>query len=212
MFIFALVNLSACTYIKNLFPDKEKDYQYTTEIAPLNLPPDLKGNSFLGAPTDDSPNSGVETSSTTDSAPVDTPENTAEARPELIKVELVNSEAGADQLRIEAPLAQAWRIVGKALSRNSIEVTRRDQEESLYQVQYDPDEKKVEDGSLWDEVVFIFTGFQGNEKEYVLKLVENNPYSNVIVLDEDRKPVSEGPGLKLLTLLLDTIKADQANK
>ncbi|MGZ8241803.1 MAG: outer membrane protein assembly factor BamC [Methylobacter sp.] len=204
--IIALVNLPACSYVKNLFPDKEKDYQYTTEIPPLSLPPDLRGNIFLSA--DDPTTPDVEVSSTADSAP----ENNQEAKPELIKVELVNSETGADQLRIEAPIAHAWRIVGKALSRNSIEVTKRDQEESLYQVQYDPDAQKVKDGSLWDEAVFIFSGFQGNEKEYEIKLVEDNQHTNVIVLDEDRKPVSEGPGLKLLTLLLDTIKADQADR
>ncbi|MGZ8186924.1 MAG: outer membrane protein assembly factor BamC, partial [Methylobacter sp.] len=68
------------------------------------------------------------------------------------------------------------------------------------------------DGSLWDEAVFIFSGFQGNEKEYEIKLIEDNQHTNVIILDEDRKPVSEGPGLKLLALLLDTIKADQADR
>jgi outer membrane protein assembly factor BamC len=38
----ALSALSACTYVKTLFPDKEKDYQYTTEIPPLIWPDDLK--------------------------------------------------------------------------------------------------------------------------------------------------------------------------
>jgi outer membrane protein assembly factor BamC len=212
LIIIALVNLSACSYVKNLFPDKEKDYQYTTEIPPLNLPPNLRENSFLSTTTDNAASPDVETSSTADSAPIAPPEKTPEAKPELIKVELVKSDTGADQLQIGAPLAHAWRIVGKALSRNSIEVTKRDQEEGLYQVQYDPDEQKVEDGSLWDEVVFLFSGFQGNEKEYVLKLVENNQHTNVIVLDEDRQPLPGGAGLRLLTLLHETIKADQADK
>jgi outer membrane protein assembly factor BamC len=38
----ALSALSACSYVKSLFPDKEKDYQYTTEIPPLIMPDDLK--------------------------------------------------------------------------------------------------------------------------------------------------------------------------
>jgi len=38
----ALLNVSGCSYVKTLFPDKEKDYQYTTEIPPLILPEDLK--------------------------------------------------------------------------------------------------------------------------------------------------------------------------
>ena len=37
-----LLNVSGCSYVKTLFPDKEKDYQYTTEIPPLILPEDLK--------------------------------------------------------------------------------------------------------------------------------------------------------------------------
>ncbi|MDD5580569.1 MAG: outer membrane protein assembly factor BamC [Methylobacter sp.] len=212
LLVITLVNLAACSYVKSLFPDKEKDYQYTTEIPPLNLPPDLRENSFLSTPANDSTTPDVETSSTAESAPAVSPEKKPEAKPELIKVELVKSGTGADQLQIGAPLANAWRIVGKALSRNSIEVTKRDQDEGLFQVEYDPDEQKVEDGSLWDEVVFIFGGLQGNEKAYELKLVENNQHTNVIILDEERQPVSEGPGLKLMTLLHDTIKADQAGK
>jgi outer membrane protein assembly factor BamC len=29
-----LANVPACSYVKSLFPDKEKDYQFTTEIPP----------------------------------------------------------------------------------------------------------------------------------------------------------------------------------
>ena len=43
--------LSACTYVKSLFPDKEKDYQYTTEIPPMILPADLKANYVPSLPT-----------------------------------------------------------------------------------------------------------------------------------------------------------------
>ena len=42
MAALVLLNVSACTYVKSLFPDKEKDYQYTTEIPPLIIPEDLK--------------------------------------------------------------------------------------------------------------------------------------------------------------------------
>ena len=46
-----LVNVSACSYIKSLFPDKEKDYQFTTEIPPLVLPTDLAGDSIAKVPS-----------------------------------------------------------------------------------------------------------------------------------------------------------------
>lgn len=37
-----VIMLSACSTIKQWFPDKEKDYQFTTEIPELVLPPDLQ--------------------------------------------------------------------------------------------------------------------------------------------------------------------------
>jgi len=292
--VAVLASVSACSTIKNLFPDKEKDYQYTVEIPPLNVPADLSKNDSLGsraaassplteepansaageAPvTNEPPVAGdtakavtsevpianeppvvAEPATTTSEAPVaneppvvvepstpavsETPaaneapaaekpakdataagstsaEATASdsaAQPEAVKIELAKSDNGASQLRIGAPLAKAWRIVGKALSRKSIEVTERNQEESRFTVQYDPDEKKVEDGSLWDEAVFMFSGFGGNEKAYVLKLTENNGQSAVVLLDEAGQPLlNDAAGLKLLTLLQDTIKADVAD-
>lgn len=47
------IGLSGCGFVKGLFPDKEKDYQYTSEIAPLVYPKDLaKGGAPSFAPTD----------------------------------------------------------------------------------------------------------------------------------------------------------------
>jgi outer membrane protein assembly factor BamC len=46
----ALTGLTGCGYIKSLFPDKEKDYQYTVEIPPLVLPADLAKNDGLKRP------------------------------------------------------------------------------------------------------------------------------------------------------------------
>jgi len=201
-----LANLPACSYVKSLFPDKEKDYQFTTEIPPLTLPADLGKNSIINTPV---AAPVVETAE--EVAPADEP---VEAEPaverKLIQVEMVKSDEGANRLRIGAPLTNAWRMVGKALSRNSIEVTSRNQEEGLLHVQYDPDAKVVEDGSFLDEIAFVFSGFESGEKEYVVKLTGNKQQTEVMVMDKEQKPLTEGSGLKLLTLLHDTIKADLA--
>ncbi len=199
--------MSGCSTIYSWFPDKEKDYQFTTEIPPLTLPADLGKDSILNtavaAPV-------VETAE--DVAPADEPgETELVVERKLIQVDMVKSDEGASRIRIGAPLAIAWRMVGKALSRNSIEVISRNQEEKSLHVQYDPDEKKVEDGSLWDEVIFVFSGLQTGEKEYVVKLVGNKQQTEVMVMDAELKPLDEGPGLKLLTLMHDTIKADLTN-
>lgn len=203
----ALVNVSACTYIKNLFPDKEKDYQFTTEIPPLVLPADLGGSSIAKVPAAETADAPASETAASDVTPTET---APAIDKKLIQVELLDSEQGAKQLRIGAPIAIAWRMVGKALSRNSIEVTNRNQEERLFHVQYDPNKNEVEDGSIWDEVVFFFVGFDISEQEYVLKLVESNQQTDVIIMGKDQKPATDRTSLSLLTLLYDTIKADLA--
>lgn len=228
-----LINLSACSYVKSFFPDKEKDYQYTTEIPPLILPDDLNKNSLSGASTTTPPSPPVSANAGTNLAPavvvapaapltteaavtkptLATPsESETIIDPKLITVERVNFDNGENRLRINVPFARTWRIVGKALSRKSIEVTERNQEAGVFTVQYDPDEQKVEDGSYWNEVVFMFSGIQSNEKTYLLKLEEKNQQTDIVVVDEEQQPLSDATSFKLLTLLQETIKADLANK
>lgn len=202
-----LGNVTACTYIKSYFPDKEKDYQFTTEIPPLKLPPDLDKNAALSAPATGLAEPAPEQAQ---AVPVESSAEEEAEAPRVIPVELVEFESGETRLRIGAPLSRAWRMVGKALSRKSLEVTERNQEDALFRVQYDPDEQPIEDGSLWDEVVFIFKGVQGNEKEYMLKLVANGQRSEVVVLDKDQQPITEGPGIKLLNLIQETLATDQS--
>lgn len=223
--VAVLVNVSACSYIKNLFPDKEKDYQFTTEIPPLVLPPDLAGDSIAKVPSasqaaQTADSASAESAESSSSAPVAeaadaaAPAAQAEAAPEidrkLIQVELVDADQGTKRLRIGATAARAWRMVGKALSRKSIEVTNRNQEEGLFRVQYDPNKQEVEDESIWAEVRFFFKGLDITEQEYVLKLVENNQQTDVIVMDKEQKTATDKMSLSLLTLLHDTIKADLA--
>ena len=236
----ALSALSACSYVKSLFPDKEKDYQYTTEIPPLIIPDDLKKGYLpdvirsapsapplsaniadatvpatavkvlteedkTAAPTaSESPAPSTATATATDSEPV--LPNTA------ITVEHIKLKDGENRLRLNVPFTNAWRMINKALSRKSIEVTARNQETKLITVQYDPDEQKTEDGTYWDEVKFMVSGFQGNEKTYLLKLEENNQQTDISVVDEEQKILSDDASVKLLTVLEETMKADLANK
>jgi outer membrane protein assembly factor BamC len=232
-----LSSLPACSYVKSLFPDKEKDYQYTTEIPPLTLPDDLKksqmpsvttsapSTSPLSANAAVSPvavNASVEEaesaapainkSAITSSAPDASPESETGIPDTDIKVERIKFDGGENRLRMNIPFTRAWRIVNKALSRKSIEVTERDQETGLFTVQYDPDEQKIGDESYWDEVVFMFKGIQSNERTYLLKLERNDQQTDIIVLDEDQQLLTDASSFKLLTLLEETIKADLANK
>ena len=232
-FIYAtavLSALSACSSIKEAFPDKEKDYQFTTEIPKLTVPADLaKGTNLSSVASSAKPQSAEATANTTATAtkpsetetkPADNAASTESASDELpatidpksITAELQESSNHINYLRINTPFLTAWRVVSKALSRKSIEVNERNQADKVFTVQYDPDEKAAEDGTYMDEVNFMLHGFQGNEKEYFLKLVENNQQTDVVVLNEEQKPTTDEGGLKLLKTLQQSIKANLAGK
>jgi outer membrane protein assembly factor BamC len=235
-----LLNLSACSYVKSLFPDKEKDYQYTTEIPPLILPDDLKKSHIPSLTTSSAPstpplsadadaavppsavNAPVEETASatpaTNEPAVTTPMDAAspESEPVIpdtaITVERIKFNEGENRLRINVPSARAWRIVSKALSRKAIEVTERNQEKRQFTVLYDPDEHIAKDDSYWDDIKFMFSGIRSNEKTYLLKLEENNQQTDIVVVDKDQQLLSDAASFKLLTLVEETIKADLAKK
>lgn len=242
--VTVLLNLSGCGYIKSLFPDKEKDYQYTTEIPALIMPDDLKKNYIPGMaatapstpPLSTDADAGAdaalppvavnapaeESASTTpaanESAAAPSPAVAAslESEPEIpdeaIKIDRIKFNEGENRLRINVPFARAWRIVSKALSRNSIEVTERNQKTKTFAVRYDPEDRKITDGSYWDDIRFLFLGIQTYEKPYLVKLEENNRQTDITALDEDGQLLTDAGSVKLLTLLEETIKADLAKK
>ena len=217
--LLVLFNLSACSRIKSFFPDKSKEYQLITEIPELTVPSDLSNDAIRRGKTVDTsvpvyqnnkdipPPDLEDTNSSTEE---NVPEEKTVAK-ENIYVDLLEFSGGATRIRIEDTMDRNWRRVGKALSRHSIEITARDELDRVFYVQYDADFKKVEDGSLWDEALFIFGSDPAQEKEFRVRLVENGSLTEVIVLDKNDKPLSKGPGLKLLKLIFESIKEDLAD-
>ncbi len=223
-----LVNLSACSSIKEMFPDKEKDYQFTTEIPKLIIPADL-GAPVSPASTASSKNTETTTATTpeAESKPEESENKTASSEnantdtaadeqpaidPKSITVDILESSNHISYLRINTPFRTAWRAVSKGLSRQSIEVSERNEADKTFTVQYDPDEKPVEDGTYMDEINFMLNGFQSNEKEYLLKLVETNQQTDVVILNSEQKPTTDEGSLKLLKVLQQSIKANLAGK
>ncbi|MCX7081740.1 MAG: outer membrane protein assembly factor BamC [Methylococcales bacterium] len=225
--IFALSSISACTRIKSYFPDKEKEYQYTTELPPLIYPADLKvnvlpvlpGSMAHAEPTIAAPNiatnaltkptavaSEPSTTPTADKAYSDEEELAAK----LVTVERINVDASENRLRLNVPFIRAWRILGKSLSRKALEVMVRDQEAGFFILKYDPDEHNVKDLSYMDSLKALIGNLRSNEKTYIIKLVKDQPQTDVIVLDKDKKPIADADSVKLLTLIQETIKADLA--
>ena len=196
MLLCMLLTNSACSNIKSYFPDKEKDYQFKTEIPELIIPEDLGHHSIETAPS--LPAAERAGAATKDTA----------SKAKTIHVERIIYDGGASRLRIDQPFAKSWRIVGKALARKSVEIVGRNKPEGLFIVMYDPAEQKVTDDSLWDEVLFVFGQRSGKEQEYRIKLEDYDGTTEVIILDERDKPLSKGPGLSLLQLMQEAIEAD----
>lgn len=197
-----LLNISACSDVKNYFPDKQKDYRYSAEISALNLPSDLGDNAIDDTVSVEEKSAAAE----------------QEGDPERLqsgiggrkgRVELVSFAGGATRLLIQEPFSRSWYILGKALSRSAMEVTERNQEEGAYIVQYDPSDREVEDGSIWNDVMFFFGDDLHKDQEFHIRLAENGINSTeVMVLDEKDVPLSKGAGLTLLIVLFDAIKTD----
>ena len=239
----AAVILTGCTYLQSYFPDKERDYQYTTEIPLINYPADLRNNqstsnasavtspadslaeSGAGATTDlidqppannISPDDASETATTTTpetfNTPV-TPATESDERDTVSSVEIIRYDDGESRLRLGAGHSKSWRVINKALSRKTIEVTERNPEQAQIVVQYDPDEEKVKDEGFMDEIMFIFHGIKTNENEYVLKLEQHDQQTDVIVLNGEHLPLlNDDAALRLLKVMADTIKADLVEK
>jgi outer membrane protein assembly factor BamC len=237
--------LAGCSYLQSFFPDKERDYQYTTEIPMINWPAELRKNQAGGSAAIEnssevsSPAANLESSETstnTDNAVSPSADKTPEAVPAaspapdtanttvtpasasdekdtVSSVDLLKYDDGESRLRLDAGFSKSWRVVSKALSRKSIEVTERNHEQGLFTVQYDPDEKKAQDESILDEIGFFFHGINSNDCKYFLKLEEHGQQTDVIVLNEEQLPLlNDDAALRLLKVLADTIKADLADK
>lgn len=205
MSLLVVITIPACGYVKEYFPDKEKDYQLTKEIPELVVPSDLSGNinepmqgGFSAAKDDDELAYGKNK----DDLFIETDNQST------LSVDLIKYSNKATRINIKDSFMRSWRIVGKALSRESIEIINRDVEKGVYTVQYDPDFEKVEDGSLWDEVLFIFGSDPAKEKEYRVEVFEKKTGTDVFVLDGDGNELSDGTGLVLLKMLYGKIKID----
>ncbi len=206
--LFILSGAISCTSIKPYFPDKQKDYRYSQEISELRLPADL-----------------AEQKVTVSEKKVDFPEKSEpqdfskeldqdkKYRQSQIggkrgRVELVGFDGGALRLIVYEPLKRTWYIVGKALSREAVEVTERNQAAASYTIQFDPDKKEIEDGSLWNEFEFFFGEDKHQDQKFHIILAEDGPRTEVVVTDEQGNPQSEGVGLGVLFMLFETIKKD----
>lgn len=200
--------------MKNFFPDKEKDYQFAQEIPILSTPTNL---TTLVVQNETGHKSLMPTENSAALSPIvkiTQIKRTQKIVPrhrkrnEIVLIDLVSSSTGAKHILLKESMEKSWRIVGRALSRHSIEITDRNELKKVYSVQYDPNFKPMDDGSLWDEFLFVFTPNPAQEIEFRIKLLKDAALVGIIVLDKYNQPITQGSGLKLIELLYQTIRAD----
>lgn len=220
------LSVSGCSTLQSWFPDKEKDYQFTTELPPLVIPSDLVQKPSLpqrSAPVESIISKAVEPVISKKSAvktiapaiekpaPMVNRPMLTDAETELSRNEIQVSltHENAPTLNLNVPSVRAWRIVGKALSRSNIEVTNRNETSGQIHIQVTDTKSKTEpEKSLWDDTVSVFNPFAENEQSYVLQFHEANAKTAVTVLNLELQPLTDGTDNKVLMILFEAIKAD----
>jgi len=221
----ACVGLCGCETVSGWFPDKQKQYKYSTEIPPLEIPPDLTASTIedaatrrLSEPTAEETSSGKaseEDTATEESADQsaqpdegEKPEAPARKRTKAGEVEssLAQSSDNVPVIEVEAPFQRAWSDVARALGRLEMEVTDQNRSEGVYFVYYGGNQKPYEDRGFFGDVAEMFGGGPEKAKEYRIKLEDKDQITLVYVQDADGKPQETGPGFELLKRLHATLK------
>ena len=224
LLLTAMSALSACTYIKSLFPDKERDYQFRSEIAPLIIPDDLKAKSMPNLPSQRTPqqlaaaavaSADAEIKKTQDvpakPVPVAKAATPAVAGSEETKSQVTPAPSNVSSLQIDQSRSQAWRIVGKALTQQKIEIVERNIDQGYFYVRFDMDAVKVEDNNFWDELNFMFGDDPSNEQEYRISLTEiSGQATEVTVQDGEGHNPSNRTANALLKLIAEGINRSTA--
>ncbi|OAI10385.1 outer membrane protein assembly factor BamC [Methylomonas methanica] len=220
--VSALLLNASCSTIKSWFPDKERDYQFTTEIPELVVPDDLKTKTLATRPVSNTPEpapvqqeSVKSTAAAADAAePVSSKPEKTEGKETVAaagsgrSVQAAGS-SGVSSLQIDQSATQAWWIVGKALSRQKMEVVERNMDKGYFFVKYDPDAIKPEDGSILDEITFLFGDDPSQEQEYRVSLHQlDELLTEVTVQDSDGKTLSNAAATSLLRLITEGINQD----
>jgi len=197
--------LSGCSFVSGLFPDKQKQYKYSTEIPPLEIPPDLQASTIEGA--DDRPAADEEK----EQSDRDSPSAETDAKPKKQPVgpsaTLAQNSDDIPLIELEAPYAEAWNDMGKALGRLKLEVSDQNRSDGLYYVYFSGEDAPYEDRGLLGDIGSFFSGSGTPAKEYRVKLEGRRDVTVIYVLDQDGKPQTEGPGFELLKRLHQTLQS-----
>ncbi len=122
---------------------------------------------------------------------------------------LLTKDATVGSLVIDQDKNQAWRLVSRSLSRQSIEIVERNLDKSYFYVEYDPKARKLAYKTYWDELLFLFSGDPSNEIKYRISLLQIEPQSTEITVQDTKgKTLSNGPSSSLLKLITNGINQE----
>jgi outer membrane protein assembly factor BamC len=226
-----VTSLSACSYVASLFPDKQKQYRYSSEIPDLEIPPDLTSSTIEGArqakketAVEDEAGStyagrasGEEEAGASGSGRGEDGETPPESSSASATEKPAKSSSapgttlaqGTDDvplIEIDEPFAEAWNDTGRALGRLELEVSDQNRSDGVFYVYYGGDVKKYKDRGLLGDLVELFTGNDDQSQEFRIKLEEKGSFTNISVLDQSGKAVSEGLGFDLLQRLNEKLQ------
>lgn len=227
---------AGCSYVKSLFPDKERDYQFRSEIPELIIPDDLKGPKMPGLPVagrrpEPEPVVTAATENAPPSRPLPAPvpapaptqvaarvqaeaaQPSVPANPETSgpapATRAAAGRADVSSLQVDQSKNQAWRLVARALSRQKIEIVERNQDRGYFFIRYDPYAIAPENSGFWSELDFIFGRDPSQEQEYRVSLQEISAMlTEVTVQNNEGQTLSDLTATHLLKLITDGINMD----
>ena len=210
--------LTACSTIASLFPDKQKQYRYSSDLPPLEIPPDLTSSTLDGAVTTEKGAAVSPETEAEEEKPVETKRRDAAPPDEEIKPRkhrststaptLAQNADDAPLIEIDEPFADAWNDVHRALGRLEVEVTDQNRSDRVFFVHYaGPNQpKKAEKGGLWSDIKSVFSLADSTGQDLRVKLEQGEQATQIYVLDTADKAVTSGLGLDLLKRLNDNMK------
>jgi len=193
------LGLAGCSIVTGLFPDKQKQYQYTSEIPALEVPPDLSMSTISGAKWNRAAPEQQQSATAGDGA-------TSAAGPAALRrATLAQNTEDVPLIEVAAAFPEAWNDVGRALGRMKVEVSDQNRSDGVYYIYYGGSARKHEDKGVWGDIADLFSGGDDGAREYRLKLEEHKTAqrvsTDVFLFDSDGEPIRQGPALNLLKQL-----------
>ncbi len=197
-----------CGSVEKILPDRKKEYQYSSEIPPLEIPPDLTSSTIEKTPIKSAKTNAV-SSLRQPTREIEKPRVEPEPEDDTVVV----ADNSGSFIEIEEPYPIAWRMVGRALSQLEIEIDDLNRSEGLYYIIFRDQQGQQEDVGFWSRLAFWSDhNSAGAEEEYQVKLTDAKGVTEVRVLNEEGEPQSQGVGLNVLKMIQKQVNQQKSEK